>query len=450
MPHHSWLKDITNEDFVGERMETCINNKASETAKAIENQSLLIGISASSSGGRQTFDMQFQYYAVVLGASPLDMAGLTAIQNLGSNVLQFFWGSLADRIGRKPLILLSFLVLSISAFVIFSIKSIIGLFILALIISFLGRSGDPAWIALIDDNTSEDRRGSFLGKITSIGTISGIIFLLLSSWLMDQHPAGFGNPEPFYITFYMAGALFTLAFFLSILLQDHYYRNRRHSLQDQKRIQLSQAFQESWNMIKTNKGFRRLLLIDGLYMTAMASAWAIFPILTVSIARSWLEVALSWAIFTFPFALGQSIGGRLADKFSRKYVIMCSRFFLVLVPISFILSILTNDFTWIILSSIPGGFGVGASDVSMAAYSLDFASKDMRGRFLATRLSIVGLATFIGSIASGFFVNTLLALQADFTLTMLLALTGITLARFVAVLFHLLLLPSPKEEAFRS
>ncbi len=134
-----------------------------------ENETLLAVISATSSGGRQTLDMQFQYYAVVLGASPLDMAGLTAIQNLGSNILQFFWGTLADKIGRKPLLLLSFFSLALSSFVIFSISSITGLFIIALLISFLGRSGDPAWISLIDDNTDATKRGSFLGKITSIG-----------------------------------------------------------------------------------------------------------------------------------------------------------------------------------------------------------------------------------------------------------------------------------------
>jgi len=91
--------------------------------------------------------------------------------------------------------------------------------------------------------------------------------------------------------------------------------------------------------------------------------------------------------------------GKLIDKFGRKPIIVISRIVLPLYPFLFILS---QNTYYVYLANIIGGISNGLSMVAVSAYILDISGEYRRGTYFATYNTLFGLATFAGSIFSGY------------------------------------------------
>jgi MFS family permease len=105
-------------------------------------------------------------------------------------------GKLADRFGRKPLMILGLVVSSVFMFLLPSLTSTIGLAILWALLAVCFAAGDPAEQALVADLTDNDQRGRAYGLYVMFGDIGSAIGPLSGGWLYDSiSPAA-----PFYVT----------------------------------------------------------------------------------------------------------------------------------------------------------------------------------------------------------------------------------------------------------
>src|SRR5690625_2395126 len=115
------------------------------------------------------------FYAEELGASPAELGLLMAVYSLMQLLFAPMWGRISDRIGRKPVIMIGILGLSLSFFLMALSTELWMLFAARIIGGFLSSANMPTVMAYVADITSEEDRGKGMG-IVGAATGLGFIF----------------------------------------------------------------------------------------------------------------------------------------------------------------------------------------------------------------------------------------------------------------------------------
>jgi MFS family permease len=105
-------------------------------------------------------------------------------------------GKLADKFGRKPLMVLGLALSAITMLLLPSLTSVVGLAILWALLALCFAAGDPAEQALVADLTGNNQRGRAYGLYVMVGDIGAAIGPLSGGWLYDSVSLA----APFYIT----------------------------------------------------------------------------------------------------------------------------------------------------------------------------------------------------------------------------------------------------------
>jgi MFS transporter, DHA1 family, multidrug resistance protein len=101
-------------------------------------------------------------------------------------VLPAHLGRLADRFGRKPLMILGLVVSSATMFILPTLTSIVGLAVLWSVLALCFAAGDPAEQALVADLTGDDQRGRAYGLYVMASDIGAALGPLGGGWLYDS------------------------------------------------------------------------------------------------------------------------------------------------------------------------------------------------------------------------------------------------------------------------
>jgi MFS family permease len=411
------------------------------------------GTSIGYAAGRSSIFVYLSYFGIVLGATPLEQSILTSVRNLGANIFQGVWGWLSDLRGRKLVITIGLSTLALTCLLSPFVRNPMELVIISLLMTSIGFSIIPAWNAFLGDYTSEEDRASFVGRINSIGTMSSVLLILSLGILMELSPFPFPKlPEDydlskpvFFIPFFSAAIIFLITICVSYFLIEKYDAKNR--------VVIDEEFQLSLKMlVQRNKPFKRFLPISTFFSFAMSTAWPIFPFVTLRVADSWLMVALMWVMFNIPRGLGQNIGGRLADDFfNKKVVILFSRMGYTTVPLGYAIGLVTGNPWFLVLANILGGFAFGAEDTSVATYSLDCSTEETKGRYYSILLTAGGISAFIGSLSAGFVMDIWLRLAGidynspDFNIVLFIMLMLIALLRIVSASLHKFIYSNPLD-----
>lgn len=125
------------------------------------------------------------YYATELGGSPLDVGVIMAVYSLMQFLFAPLWGSLSDRFGRRPLLILG-LVGSALSYVVYGLATSVGMLLLSRLLGGAMGAGVPVAQAMVADATVPSRRARGMGMI---GAAFGLGFVfgpaiggLLSRW----------------------------------------------------------------------------------------------------------------------------------------------------------------------------------------------------------------------------------------------------------------------------
>jgi len=103
-------------------------------------------------------------------------------------------GNLADRFGRKPLMLVGLGAAALSSFIVPSLGSVIGLALLWAFQAACYAAGDPAEQALVADLTNKRQRGRAYGLYVMCNDLGATVGPLGGAWLYQT----FGAQAPFY------------------------------------------------------------------------------------------------------------------------------------------------------------------------------------------------------------------------------------------------------------
>jgi MFS family permease len=377
-------------------------------------------IAIGSSGGQQFYYNYGTLLAVGIGASTIQMSFITAIQNLGSALLQGFFGRLSDKIGRRVVLIVGFIIATITTIVLSQLVSPL-IFMIIIAVYSIGLSMIiPTWNALLGDMSNEKTRTRFISQVGMTATIFSSIILLIVGFIVDK----FENDllKKYRVMILLGAFFFAIAAILVLVIKETNFK-------DIKKKKISQFFPFK---------DRKFLLFFGstaIWWFIMSLLWPITPFVIDSVSPTTWQVAVYSAVFSGGIALGQLICGKIADRIGRVFTIALGFITLCFVPLIFAY---TQSWHMIVVVNIFGGLGNGFFMVALNSELLHISGAEMRGTYTGMYNLITGVITFTGSFVSGAIFDNLLA-SFDFLFIAKVYLLIIAAARFLAVIPILLL-----------
>jgi MFS family permease len=299
---------------------------------------------------------------------------------LTSTIAAPFMGMLADRFGRRLIILLS-LAAYVMAFSGYLFATSACLFILLRGLAGAFTAGlIPAVMSIVGDLVAENRRAQWIGIVNGGASVGWIVGPLFGGLLYDR----FGYVVPFAVS--VAMELFALL--LAIILIRETYRPSTHPT--------GSHLDWIWDIraLPALRVFFLLLFISFGVMFAWAFIEPRFMFYTYNDLH-WTSSQLGLVMSTYGLAcmFGEFALGQLSDRLGRKPVLVLG---LALFSAQFIGLVIFRNATWIIVSFILAGLGNAIFDPALSAYLLDITPPDKTARILGLKSTVGSLGNMLG------------------------------------------------------
>ncbi|WP_102264701.1 MFS transporter [Mesobacillus jeotgali] len=280
------------------------------------------------------------FYAEEIGATPTQLGLLMAVYSLMQFLFAPMWGRISDRIGRKPVIMIGILGLSLSFFLMALSTELWMLFAARIIGGFLSSANMPTVMAYVADITSEEDRGKGMGIIgASVGL--GFIFGPAIGGVFSQ--SSLNTP------FYLAGATSLVTFlFVTFVLKESLSAEQR-SNQDKEKTSLLKALNGPLSMLFL------LQLFVSLSLAGLEATFAYFAAEKAGLGS--VELGYIFMIMGLAGAVVQGgLVGRLTKKLGEGVVIQLG---IIISAAGFGLILLTEGFGTAALFLTIFGIGNG-------------------------------------------------------------------------------------------
>lgn len=277
------------------------------------------------------------FFAQSVGATSTQLGFLMAVYSVMQFLFAPIWGSVSDRIGRKPVMLIGIAGLAFSFFMFSFADQLWELFAIRILAGILSSANMPTVTAYVADITTPENRGKGMGMVgAAVGM--GFIFGPAIGGIFTK----FGYNVPFLIAGVSSAITF---FFVLFVLKESLPREKRHI----------RGVQESrWKAFSGNLSIIYILnFVVSVSMAGLETTFAYF-----GADRAGLDtVSLGYIFMIMGFAGALVQGGligRLIKKFGEGKVIQMG---LVISAVGFGLILLTDSFwTAALYLSI---FGIG-------------------------------------------------------------------------------------------
>ncbi|MCS7124714.1 MAG: MFS transporter [Candidatus Bathyarchaeota archaeon] len=332
-------------------------------------------------------------YAVrELGASSSEMGWIQSVSNISNNIMQFLWGRLSDRLGRRvPFIVFGGLIVALLWFPIPFLNSANQLILLIALQALLGSMATPAWTALIGDLVPQNRLGRANAKISMWASIGSLTATLASGIIM----ASVGGPVRQQLI--VPVAIATICGLLSSIIMFKVKEKKPNNKSEKPFIADLIA---ALKIAKQSPDFVKYCACGATFTFFMSIAWPLFAITQAKVlGASMFEIALLHVVQGIFTIISTRWAGRLADTVGRKPLLLFVRFGYVSVPLAYAFS--PSIYILIIIGAF---WGVVAAfeQASVTTYLLDVTPEMHRGSFTAVYNLLIGTVTFFGSLIGGY------------------------------------------------
>lgn len=321
-----------------------------------------------------------------MGASGSTLGLLMATFALMQLIFSPVWGSLSDRIGRKPVLVIGVFGFGITM-VLFGLSTQLWMLFAARALSgILSSATMPTAMAYIGDSTSEEDRGGGMGVVGAAMGMGMVLGPGLGGTLAGENLA---------VPFFIAGVLSFLAMVLiMVFLPESLPKEER---QQEGRVQFINLG-ELWQALKSPIGillFMAFLLSFGL--TAFEAIFGLYALTRFDYGPQHVGTILM--VIGFVSAAVQiSLTGPLTKRWGEATVIKVS---LLLSVVGFPLMLLANSFLTILVTS--GFFMLGVSLLRPAVSSLISRQATVgQGVAMGLNNSFQSMGRIVGPIWAGF------------------------------------------------
>jgi MFS family permease len=360
-------------------------------------------------------------YAAQLGASPLDLGLVQAINSVSPSIAQIPWGFVIDKIKRRiPFIALSSLLYASMLLTLLFVRDITG-FIAAISFAYIFLAmAAPAVNSLVGEYSSAQVRGKMLAKLNAMASLGSMPATLLSGYII--YVVGGTVEEMYKIPIILCFIFNLLAALIIMKFGEEPLSKETFSI-------------KGWaKALKTNRYFKRLCFLSTIQGFSMGLAWPLFTLTTVRVAQNMFQISLLSVISALTAIVVRRFTGRLADRAGRKPLIVIGRVGLFLIPLIYALAKSVYE---LMLVNFVVGILTAASDVALSAYLLDISPKNMRGSYTSLYSAIAGSFSFLGSTFGGYMMNSLMGIGFSFTDSMNIMYAISTVGRIISGLLYL-------------
>ncbi|SEN44169.1 Multidrug resistance protein [Mesobacillus persicus] len=290
------------------------------------------------------------FYAEEIGASPTQLGLLMAVYSFMQLLFAPVWGRISDKIGRKPVIMIGILGLSLSFLMMAWSTELWMLFAARIVGGILSSANMPTVMAYVADITSPEDRGKGMGII---GAATGLGFIF------GPAIGGVFSEQSLNLPFYLAAASSLLTFFfVMVVLKESLTPEQRKVQETGKKPSLIEAL----------KGPNSILFILQLFVSlslaGLEATYAYFAAATAGLEAVQLGYIFMIMGLAQAFVQGGLVG-KLTKRFGEGFVIQLG---IVISAIGFSLILFTeNFFTAALFLTI---FGIGNGFIRPGVSSL--------------------------------------------------------------------------------
>ncbi len=324
------------------------------------------------------------------------------VQSLGIMIMAFalaqflfgpLMGSLADRYGRRPFVLLSLGSFALANIGFLMVSSVTGFTVVRALEGALSAGLYPAAMGIVADVAPEKERARWIGFVMAgygAGFILGpVLGGVLYDWL--------GFAAPFIASALMAALAFVMAFFMVPETRTPELRKREELWKRRERDKAIVVKDSLWNSLPRPLAvFGVLLLVEFIMLFAFAFTEPQFVFFLYD-DLNWTTVQFGVLVGVYGLSVfvGQLTLSRLSDRFPRKPIIVLglllnSAFYLVLA--------FWPSFALLMFTAVISGLGEALVLPAVTAFVLDLTSPQHRSRVMGIKESAAALGGVVGPL----------------------------------------------------
>jgi multidrug resistance protein len=331
-------------------------------------------------------------------------------------------GSLADRYGRRPLILLSLAAFAAANLGFLLVSTTIGFIIVRVLEGALTAGLFPAAMGVVADTVPENQRARWVGIVMgSYG--AGLIFgPVVGGVLYD----GWGFAAPFITSAILAVIAFVAAVVMVPETRTEEIR-KREMLRKRRADATTQISAVSFwaSLPRPLYVFGTLLILDfvGVFVFAFVEPQMVFYFYD---ELGWTTIQFGIVVGAYGLAMvfGQLVLGQSSDRFGRKPLIVLG---LLLSTGLYAGLLLVTQYPLMLLVAAVAGLGSALTSPALSSYYLDISDEQYRARILGVKESSASLGGVLGPLLL-VAVSAAMAAQGIFILGGAVMLVGAALA----------------------
>jgi multidrug resistance protein len=333
-----------------------------------------------------------------------------------------FMGSLADRYGRRPLVLISLAAFAAANIAFLFATSTTALLVIRTLEGAFTAGLFPAAMGVVADVVPEKQRAQWVGVVMgSYG--AGLIFgPVVGGVLYD----GWGYAAPF-----VASAIMAVSAFVAAVIMMPETRTPEVRWREELRTQHAQVmmFKSEMSLLDSIPRplhvFGTLLILDfiGVFVFAFIQPQMVFYFYD-ELGWSTIQFGVVVGAYGLAMVFGQLVLGRSSDKFGRKPIILLG----ILVTTTLYAGlVLVTRFPVMLLVAATAGLGAALISPALSSYYLDITDDRYRSRILGIKESSAALGGVLGPLLL-VGVSAALAAQGVFIVAGAVMLAGAALA----------------------
>ena len=316
------------------------------------------------------------------------IASMITIYSLMQFIFSPIWGRLSDRIGRRPILLMS-LAGSAITHVIFALGGNLTVLFIARVLTGIFAATVPTAMAYISDITPPEERARGMGIV---GAAFGLGFIIGPA--LGGIVSGFTG---YRIPLMMAGGLSLTAFLFAFVKLKETVDIKNPVIRDYRRFNLKTLYRA---LHHPNLGI--LFLIFFIVTTSFANFETIFALyLDKAFGYTSKQAGYFFALIGIISAITQGVLiGKLAKKYGEKRLITTATFIL---GCAFLIFPFVHEVGFFLLVVAAIALGFGMHNPSVTALVSKNAARDEQGGILGLNQSFSSLGRVIGPLWAGYF-----------------------------------------------
>ncbi len=360
----------------------------------------------------------FPKYVELFDGGVWELGILTAAWALSAMLFSPLAGSLADRYGRKLMIVVSLIGYSISNIGFVFSQSFTHLLIFRFLEGTFSAGINPAAIALASELSEEDGRAQAIGIVTAGSSIGIVIGPMVGGVIFELMPS-------FALPFFVSAILGIVGAIVAVFLLEE---SKVIQKTDNQRFSLREVYHK---------------------LPKPIISFVVYIFVTLSSVGAWMLIEPSFSFYIYddlnlePFhfgvfvsvygvmvAIGQGVLGGLSDKYGRKPMIFIGA---LINALFYVIMAHATTFLLLNIAAIVAGIGLGLMNPAINALITEVTNEENHGLVLGIGNSAIGLSQIVAPLIGSYYYEVVgeNAMTTLFWISTAIAFSGALLALFL-------------------